>query len=48
MLICVVKPDANYNEVKDVPSTDGMELSMQTSELLKLRIQNDLPSKHIE
>ena len=40
-------PDSGQNEVKDVPSTDGMQLSMETSELLKLRLENQLPEKHI-
>ncbi len=46
-MICVVEPDHGQNQVKDVPSTDGMQLSMETSELLKLRLENDLPIKHI-
>ena len=46
MLICVVKPDLNQNAFKDIPSTEGMKLSLQNSELLKLRIENDLPATH--
>lgn len=48
MLICVVKPDANQNAFKDIPSTDGMRLSLATSELLQMRIENDLPAQHCE
>ena len=44
ILIFVVKSTQSH---KEVPSTDGMQLSMQTSELLKLRLANDLPGKHI-
>ena len=43
----MVKPDQDQNAVKDVPSTDGMKLSMQNSELLASRIAADLPGKHI-
>lgn len=48
LLICVVKPDPAQSKVKETPSTDGMQLSMQTSELLKLRLENNLPLKHID
>ena len=44
ILIFVVKSTQSQ---KEVPSTDGMQLSMKTSELLKLRLANDLPGKHI-
>ena len=47
IFICVVKPEEGQNEFKDVPSTDGMRLSYENSELLKLRLENDLPAKHI-
>ena len=47
IFICVVKPEEGKNEFKDVPSTDGMRLSYENSELLKLRLENDLPGKHI-
>ncbi len=47
ILICVVSPDQGQQEVKDVPSTDGMQLSMDNSELLKLRLEHDLPTLHI-
>ena len=47
IFICVVQPEEGQNEFKDIPSTDGMKLSLETSELLKLRLENDLPSKHI-
>ena len=48
ILICVVKPDAGQNIFKDVPSTSGMKLSLQTSELLRLRLRENLASQHIE
>lgn len=32
--------------MKDVPSTDGMALSMKNSELLKLRLEHKLPDLH--
>ena len=47
IFICVVKPEEGQNEFKDIPSTDGMKLSLKTSELLKHRLENDLPAKHI-
>ena len=47
ILICVVKPDKGQNAFKDIPSTEGMKLSLQTSEMLRLRLENDLPGKHI-
>jgi diphosphomevalonate decarboxylase len=47
VLICVVKPDIGQNAFKDIPSTDGMKLSLKTSEMLRLRLENDLPGKHI-
>jgi len=47
LLICVVEPEAGQSSVKDIPSTKGMQLSLQTSELLQLRLENDLPGKHI-
>lgn len=47
VLICVVKPEAGKSAFKDIPSTEGMKLSLQTSEMLRLRLENDLPTKHI-
>ena len=38
VVICVVKPEAGQNEFKDVPSTQGMKISLQTSELLQARL----------
>ena len=47
IFICVVKPEDGQNEFKDIPSTEGMKRSLATSDLLKLRLENDLPGKHI-
>lgn len=47
VLICVVKPESGQGVTKEIGSTEGMQLSMQTSELLKLRLDADLPGKHI-
>ena len=38
ILICVVKPEHGQSQVKDVPSTEGMALSLTTSELMAARI----------
>ena len=38
VLICVVKPDEGKNAFKDIPSTQGMKLSLQTSDFLALRL----------
>jgi mevalonate pyrophosphate decarboxylase len=43
LLICVAKPDEGQSTVKEVPSTDGMQLSVETSELLKLKLEANLP-----
>ena len=47
VLICVVQPEEGQNAFKDIPSTQGMKLSLQTSEMLRLRLDNHLPAKHI-
>ena len=33
--------------MKEVSSTEGMQLSLKTSELLALKLQNDFAQKHI-
>jgi diphosphomevalonate decarboxylase len=34
ILVCVVKPEGDQDRVKEVPSTEGMALSLKTSELM--------------
>jgi diphosphomevalonate decarboxylase len=48
LLICVAKPDEGQSTVKEVPSTEGMQLTLMTSELLKLKLAADLPNLHIK
>ncbi|TNV77763.1 hypothetical protein FGO68_gene17449 [Halteria grandinella] len=48
ILICVVNPGDAQTYQKDVPSTDGMKITLETSELMKLRLEADLAQKHID
>ena len=48
IFICVVKPQEHQNLQKDVPSTDGMKITLETSELMKLRLAENLVQKHID
>jgi len=49
IIVCVVKPEKGQNTVKEIPSTEGMALSLITSELMKHgRLAPDLASKHIK
>lgn len=48
ILICVVKPSAHASMTKETPSTDGMRYSLETSELMKLKLQANLPQKHLD
>ena len=48
LLICVVKPDEGQSTVKEVSSTEGMQISLKTSELLKLKLDAGLSQKHID
>lgn len=41
ILICIVKPEDGQAEVKDIPSTHGMNLSKMTSDLFKYRCENN-------
>ena len=44
----MVKPESGQAATKAVSSTEGMQLSLETSELMNLgRLAHDLPSKHI-
>jgi hypothetical protein len=46
--ICIVKPEnEEKGYVKDVPSTDGMKYSLETSELMKMKLEANLSDKHI-
>jgi diphosphomevalonate decarboxylase len=33
---------------KDIPSTVGMQLSVETSELMKMKLENEVSEKNIE
>ena len=53
ILVCVVKPDRaqqaqGLGQAKEIPSTEGMALSLETSELMAARIKENLPEKHID
>eukprot|EP00347_Sterkiella_histriomuscorum_P012547 403368153 len=48
LVICCVKPEKNSSLQKDVPSTDGMRISHQTSDLMKLKLEQGLSEIHIE
>jgi diphosphomevalonate decarboxylase len=49
ILVCVVKPEAGKSKVKETPSSEGMAISLETSDLMiNGRIRNDLPQQHIE
>ncbi len=48
IFICVVKPLGDQKLQKDVPSTDGMKITLETSELMKLRLDQNLAQKHID
>jgi diphosphomevalonate decarboxylase len=48
IFICVVKPLGDQKLQKDVPSTDGMKITLETSELMKLRLDENLAQKHID
>jgi diphosphomevalonate decarboxylase len=47
IFICVVKPKDHESLQKDVPSTDGMKISLETSELMALRLADNVPQRHI-
>lgn len=48
ILICVVKPEPGQSTVKEIPSTEGMELSLKTSDLLKGRLSLGIPDQNIQ
>lgn len=48
IIICVVKPEKDKQLKKEVPSTDGMKLSLKTSELMRLRLESKLPQTNID
>ena len=48
IIICVVRPEGGQSTVKETPSTEGMELSLKTSELLKGRLAQGVPDRSIE
>ncbi|CDW88718.1 diphosphomevalonate decarboxylase [Stylonychia lemnae] len=46
--ICCVKPEKDQGLTKEIPSTDGMKITIDTSELMRARLDCNLPQKHIE
>jgi mevalonate pyrophosphate decarboxylase len=48
IVICVVKPEKDKDFTKDVPSTEGMKLTIKTSELMRARLEKNLPQVHID
>jgi mevalonate pyrophosphate decarboxylase len=48
IFICVVKPQGSASLQKDVPSTDGMKISLETSGLMKLRLKENVSQQNID
>lgn len=49
VLVCVVKPEPGQSKTKETPSTQGMQLSVENSDLLQLaRLGNEIPEKRIQ
>ena len=47
IFICVVKPQGDQSLQKEVPSTEGMKITLATSDLMRLKLQDSLSEKRL-